>query len=68
MNTIEGEAQFRLRQSDNLELHRIKCTFQRGILTLYGVVSNSHVRQVAQELVRDLKGIQVIDNQLVVAE
>ncbi len=68
MNTTEAEAQFRLCQSDNVELHRIQCTFHRGILTLLGVVSSSRVRQVAQEFVRDLNGIQVIDNQLVIAE
>ena len=67
MNTTEAQAQFRLCQSDNLELHRIQCTFHRGILTLHGVVSSSHVRQVAQEFVRDLNGIQVIDNQVVIS-
>ena len=36
-------------------------------MTLYGVVSSFHVRQIAQELVQGLEGIEVIDNQLVVA-
>jgi hypothetical protein len=68
MNIIEAEAQFRLCQSDNKELHGIRCTFRRGILTLNGIVPNSHVRQVAQKLIQDLEGIQVIDNQLVTAD
>jgi osmotically-inducible protein OsmY len=64
MNTIEAEAQIRLRRSDILELHHVRCTFHRGVLTLHGIVSNSHARQVAQELIADLEGIDIMDNQL----
>jgi len=63
---IEVEAERRLQQSLYPELRRILCNFRHGILTLYGVVSSFHVRQIAQELVQGLEGIEIIDNQLVV--
>jgi osmotically-inducible protein OsmY len=63
---IEEEAERRLQQSLYPELRRILCNFRHGILTLYGVVSSFHVRQIAQELVQGLEGIEIIDNQLVV--
>jgi osmotically-inducible protein OsmY len=65
---IEEEADKRLQQSLYPELRRVLCNYRRGILTLYGVVSSFHVRQIAQELVQGLEGIEIIDNQLVVAE
>jgi hypothetical protein len=65
---IEAEADMRLQQSLYPELRRVLCNYRHGILTLYGVVSSFYVRQIAQELVQGLDGIEVIDNQLVVAE
>ena len=64
---IEEEADKRLQQSLYPELRRVICNFRRGVMTLYGVVSSFHVRQIAQELVQTLEGIEIIDNQLVVA-
>ncbi len=64
--SIEGTAESRLHESSYLELHQIKCTFRHGILTLYGMVSSFYARQVAQELIKDLEGIDIIDNQIVV--
>jgi hypothetical protein len=65
---IEKDADMRMQQSLYPELRRVLCNYRHGILTLYGVVSSFHVRQIAQELVEGLEGIVVIDNQLVVAE
>lgn len=64
---IEEEADKRIQGSLYPELRRVLCNYRHGILTLYGVVSSFHVRQIAQELVQGLEGIEVIDNQLVVA-
>jgi hypothetical protein len=64
--SIEATAECRLHESSYLELRQIKCTFRRGILTLYGMVSSFYARQVAQELIKDLEGIDIIDNQIVV--
>lgn len=65
MNAVETEANDRLRQSSKLELSCVKCTFQRGILTLIGAVSDSQTRQIAQDLITDIRGILIIDNQLI---
>jgi len=64
---IEEEANKRVQQSLYPELKKIVCTFRHGILTLYGVVPSFHVRQIAQELIQGISGIEIIDNQLVVA-
>jgi hypothetical protein len=64
---IEEEGNKRLQQSLYPELKKTVCTFRHGILTLYGVVSSFHVRQIAQELIQGISGIEIIDNQLVVA-
>ena len=68
MNTVEAEAYDRLHHSSDPELHGIQCTFQRGILTLKGTVSNSQARQAAQDLITDIKGILIIDNQLTIVD
>jgi BON domain len=63
---IEARAEARLRQSAYLGLHRVRCFFQRGMLTLAGPVSSYFLHQTAQELVRSVHGIELIDNQLVI--
>jgi hypothetical protein len=63
---IEAEAERRLQQSLYPEMRCVLCSFRHGILTLYGVVPTFHVRQIAQELVQGLEGIEIIDDQLVV--
>jgi len=64
---IEAEVEKRMVQSLYPELRRVLCNFKHGILTLYGVVSNLRVRQVAQELIQGIEGIEIIDNQLIVS-
>jgi hypothetical protein len=64
---IEAEVEKCMEQSLYVELRRVLCNFQHGILTLYGVVSNLRVRQVAQDLIQGIEGIEVIDNQLIVS-
>jgi hypothetical protein len=65
-DSIAAEAESRLHESIYSELHGIRCTYDHGILTLHGIVPSFYVRQIAQDLIEDLKGIQVIDNQLVI--
>ena len=64
---IEAEAEKRIAQSSVPDLSQVVCSFRHGILTLYGVVPNLLARYVAQQLVREIEGITVIDNQLVVS-
>jgi hypothetical protein len=67
MNAVETEAYSRLRESSKPELRCVKFTFERGILTLKGTVSDSQLRRIAQDLIANIEGILIIDNQLVVA-
>ena len=63
---VEEEAQKRMHQSLYPELKHIVCNYHNGTLTLHGVVSSSHARRIAQELIEDLEGIETVDNQLAV--
>ncbi len=63
---VEMAADARLRQSANLELRRITCTFIGGVLLLQGWVSSYYLSQVAQTFVQELDGVEAIDNQLTV--
>jgi osmotically-inducible protein OsmY len=54
----------RLWNSAYLEMRRVSCTFHEGVLVLTGRVSSYHRRQVAQEIVQGLEGIEAIDNRL----
>ena len=63
---IEAEAERRMTRSLIPDLGGVMCSFRRGIMTLNGVVSNSQDRNVAQELIERIEGIEIIDNQLVV--
>jgi hypothetical protein len=53
-----------LRTSQNHELQQLKCEFRRGTLTLHGRVSSFYLKQMAQETVRDLVGVERIHNEL----
>jgi len=65
-DSIEEKAESRFRKADHLELRQIRCRFDNGILTLKGLVSSDEVKQAALEMIRDLKGIEIIDNQIVI--
>ncbi len=57
-------AQERLQHSAYLELRRISCDCNKGVLTLRGRVPNYHLKQLAQSLLSELEGIQELNNQL----
>jgi osmotically-inducible protein OsmY len=61
---VEREAQLRLRKSGYRQLHLISCEFHGSVLTLRGRVSTFHMKQVAQTLIRGMKGVAEINNQL----
>jgi hypothetical protein len=64
--SLQEQAESRFFNADHLELRQIRCTFQHAVLTLRGSVSSFKVRQAALEMIKDLKGIEVIDNQIIV--
>jgi osmotically-inducible protein OsmY len=63
---LAAAVEFCLQRSAYLELRRVECRVQEGILTLAGNVSSHYLRQVAQASVQRLQGVQAIDNQLTV--
>ena len=63
---VEAEAEKRIMQSLNPDLRKVLCRFRQGILTLHGVVSRSEDRLIAQQLIQEIEGIDIIDNQVVV--
>jgi len=63
---FEEEAQKRMNQSLYPEVKKVVCNYNNGTLTLHGVVSSFHARRIAEELVEDLEGVEIVDNQLIV--
>ncbi len=64
---LQAEAQSRLRKSGYHELHLVSFDFHEGVLTLRGCVSSFYLKQVAQELIRRLNGVEEVNNRLEVA-
>jgi osmotically-inducible protein OsmY len=64
---VQAEAQSQLRKSGYHELHVVSCDFHEGVLTLRGRVSSFYLKQVAQELIRQLDGAEEVNNRLEVA-
>ena len=67
--TIRLSGERRLQGSGYGALSRVCCEFQTesGVLDLHGAVPSYYVKQVAQELVRDLEGVLLVNNQIKVA-
>ena len=61
---ITVAAESPLLKSSYLELRRVSCEFQAGILTLRGRVPRYYLKQIAQSLVTEVSGVTEIDNQL----
>jgi osmotically-inducible protein OsmY len=59
----------RLRRSSYIALPQVGSEFQtdRGILHLRGLLPSYSLKQLAQELVRDLDGVLIANNQIEVA-
>jgi hypothetical protein len=55
-----------LRGSYYLELHKLKCTYSKGVLTVTGYVSTYYLWQVVQALLQSCAGSATIDNQVIV--
>ena len=62
--SLPAMAQSRWRQARYLELRRISCQFQDGVLTLRGRVPTYHLKQLAQTLVGSLEGVRSVCNEL----
>ena len=55
-------AEKRFRASSYVALRSIKCEFHEGVIVLRGRVASYYLKQLAQEMVRNLAGIGAILN------
>jgi osmotically-inducible protein OsmY len=67
--TIRFSVERRLQRSGYTALSRVCSEFQTesGVLHLRGSVPSYYLKQVAQELVLDLEGVRLVNNQINVA-
>jgi osmotically-inducible protein OsmY len=61
---IEESARKRLHRKAYLALRDVSCTYQNGVLVLQGRVPSYYLKQVAQEVVGQLDGVNRIENQI----
>ncbi len=65
---VAGKAMERLQGCSYSALRHVQCRFQEGVLILSGQVPTFYMKQVAQELLRNMKHVEQIDNRLNVPE
>ncbi len=53
-----------LRRNSFLALDNLSCEDQEGVLVLRGYLPSYYYRQIAQEIVAQLPGIERVDNQI----
>jgi hypothetical protein len=63
---VRGEARERLRRSPYLPVRSLSCEFDRGVLRLRGSLSSFYHKQLAQETVAGLSGVDQVVNEVVV--
>ena len=61
---IEESAESRLRRSGYLALRDISCTCHDGEMTLWGRLPTYYLKQLAQHLVAEIKGVRRIINEI----
>lgn len=55
------------RDSPYQAIRSLTCTFKNGVLTIQGCLPNFHLTQVAIAAVRDIRGVQRVENRITVA-
>ena len=61
---VAGWAEVRLHGNGYRVLKNIACDYRDGVLTLRGRLPSYYLKQVAQETVARIAGVQRIDNQI----
>ena len=64
---VTQRASENLRQCPHHEVRTVSCEFERGVLRLRGRLSRFYHKQLAQEAVARLSGVQEVVNEVVVA-
>jgi len=62
--SIKDVAEISLRHNPYLALKSISCDYRDGVLVLRGCLPAYHLKQLAQEVVAHLHGVDRIDNQI----
>ncbi len=63
---VTEEARERLRRSPYMPVRSLSCEFERGVLRLRGSLSSFYQKQLAQEAVVGLSGVEEIVNEVAV--
>jgi osmotically-inducible protein OsmY len=53
-----------LRRNPYLAMKNVSCDCRRGVLVLRGCLPSYYLKQVAQEAVACLEGVEAVDNQI----
>ncbi len=53
-----------IRKSPHLKSHKLQVEIQQGHVVLRGVVNSYYTKQMAQETLRRIEGVEQIENQL----
>jgi osmotically-inducible protein OsmY len=61
---VNDRAERRLRGSSFLALRNICCEYHEGILTLRGCLPTYYLKQVAQEVVAEVEGVEKVSNRI----
>jgi len=64
---VTATARERLRQSPYMPVRSLSCEFDRGVLRLRGRLSSFYQKQLAQEAVAGLSGVEQVVNEAIVA-
>lgn len=65
---VAEAAHQRLTSDPNLLAQRISCDYFRGVLQLHGRLPTFYQKQIAQEIVKGLDGVEQIVNNIVVED
>jgi len=65
---VAEQAESRLRSNSYLALKNVSCDFQQGRLVLRGCLPTYYLKQLAQEVVAHVEGVDQIVNQINVLE
>jgi hypothetical protein len=61
-DAVLDRVQMRFRTSPYVALRRLRCEYRGGVLVLHGRVASYYLKQLAQEVVRRLAGVEEIAN------
>ncbi len=64
---VAAQAEAQLRSSPYLPLRKLRCEYNEGVLTIRGQVPTFYLKQLAQTRIRQVPGVEEINNRVEVA-